>query len=274
MPKVSGTYNLKLLHPAIAAQWHPDRNGSLSPQEVTPGSGRKVWWRCRKAHEWRATVASRTRGSGCPRCYRESIVSGRPLIDRGLMKEWHPSLNPGLNPRKLTTAYNRKLWWLCETGHEWQATLRSRIMGSGCPVCEKSGRDTVATEATGNEAAARWEKKPKPSLLQFEENNVHDSYAETDFRREKRYPHHTAVMAETGRHDDITYGLLKDFSPSGMHIETDYPIRDGEKVVIRIKEKLTASAPTRFVCRVRWCRELSDDRGDRIGYSVGLKIIS
>jgi hypothetical protein len=274
MPKVSATYNLKQLHPAVAAQWHPDKNGSLSPQELTPGSGRKVWWRCRKAHEWRATVASRTRGSGCPHCYRESIVSGRPLIDRGLMKEWHPSLNPGLNPRKLTTAYNRKLWWLCETGHEWQATLRSRIRGSGCPACEKGGTKAVDKEATDTDSAARWEKNPKPSLLHLEENHPHDAYAETDFRGERRYPCQAAVITENSRQGGITYAFLKDFSPSGMKIETDYPIRDGEKVLIRIKKKITASAPTRFVCRVRWCHEQTDDKGDKIGYSVGLKIIS
>jgi hypothetical protein len=273
MPRASDTYNLKALHPALAAEWHTDKNSGLAPQEVTPGSGRKVWWRCRKAHEWQATVASRTRGSGCPHCYRKSIVSGRPLVDRGLLMEWHPSLNQGLNPRELTTAYNRQLWWLCHIGHEWQATLRSRIRGSGCPFCEESGSSAVAPESAETEPSARWEKKPKPSLLNLEENDVHDSYTETDFRKERRYPHHAAVMAETARHDGITYGLLKDFSPSGMHIETDYPIRDGEKVVIRIKEKLTASAPTRFACRVRWCKQLSDDNGDTIGYSVGLKII-
>lgn len=30
---------------------------------------------------------------------------------------------------------NRKVWWVCEKGHEWQATVRSRVSGAGCPVC-------------------------------------------------------------------------------------------------------------------------------------------
>lgn len=273
MPKVSETYNLEILHPAIASQWHPSKNGVQSPLHLTPGSGRKIWWRCSNQHEWQATVASRTKGSGCPHCYMQSIVKGKPIVDHGLLVEWHPSLNPGLNPRTLSAAYNRKLWWLCRIGHEWQATLRSRIQGGGCPDCEKNKVDALNTGASESDSAARWEKDPKASLLVLEENLVHESYADTDFRTEKRYPFHAAVMTENPRHGNITYALLKDFSPSGMHIETDYPIRDGEKILVRIKEKITASTPTSFECRVRWCRELSDDNGETVGYRVGLQFI-
>jgi hypothetical protein len=64
-------------HPAIAAQWHATRNEGLSPQEVTPGSARTVWWRCsvNGKHCWRASVANRVRrASGCPRCARRSFL--------------------------------------------------------------------------------------------------------------------------------------------------------------------------------------------------------
>ncbi len=30
-------------HPELAAQWHKDKNGSLTPRDVTAGSRRKVW---------------------------------------------------------------------------------------------------------------------------------------------------------------------------------------------------------------------------------------
>lgn len=62
-------------HPALAAEWHPRRNGVLSPSEVLPGSNRPVWWRCsvRRAHAWRATVDNRAyRASGCPHCARRA----------------------------------------------------------------------------------------------------------------------------------------------------------------------------------------------------------
>ena len=47
-----------------------DLNGSLTPQSVTVGSGKKVWWRCDQNHVWRAKIYTRTgpQRSGCPVC--------------------------------------------------------------------------------------------------------------------------------------------------------------------------------------------------------------
>ena len=64
-----GYNDLATTDPAIAAEWHPTKNGDLTPQGVTRGSSRKVWWLCPECgHEWQATVSSRTSGSGCPVC--------------------------------------------------------------------------------------------------------------------------------------------------------------------------------------------------------------
>lgn len=37
-----------------------------------PNSHKKVWWQCRRGHEWEAVVASRNRGIGCPYCHSKS----------------------------------------------------------------------------------------------------------------------------------------------------------------------------------------------------------
>ncbi|MDP6049225.1 MAG: zinc-ribbon domain-containing protein [Candidatus Bathyarchaeota archaeon] len=55
-----------MLHPGLAKEWHPTRNGNLTPEQVTPRNNRKVWWRCSRGHEWDAKIQSRTRGTGCP----------------------------------------------------------------------------------------------------------------------------------------------------------------------------------------------------------------
>jgi hypothetical protein len=34
------------VNPELAKQWHPDKNGDLTPDDVLPGSNKKVWWRC------------------------------------------------------------------------------------------------------------------------------------------------------------------------------------------------------------------------------------
>ncbi len=60
-------------YPDVAAEWHPIRNGDLTPDAVAPASSKKVWWLCPMCGtEWEAVVSKRTtRGSGCPnRCGR------------------------------------------------------------------------------------------------------------------------------------------------------------------------------------------------------------
>lgn len=135
-----GFNDLKTLYPAIAAQWHGEKNGGLTPEEVTPGSNRKVWWLCEKGHEWEAPVKDRTAlGSGCPYCANKLILPGiNDLASRypALAKQWDREKNGSLTPEQVAPGSNRKVWWICEEGHGWQALIRSRTgQDSGCPYC-------------------------------------------------------------------------------------------------------------------------------------------
>ena len=67
---VVGINDLATTHPDIAKEWHPTKNGDLTPQKVTHGSGKKVWWLCAEGHEYKATVLHRTQpnGTNCPNC--------------------------------------------------------------------------------------------------------------------------------------------------------------------------------------------------------------
>ncbi|MCR4719142.1 MAG: hypothetical protein K5768_05880 [Firmicutes bacterium] len=58
-------------NPEVARQWNYERNGKIKPEYFAPNSGKKVWWRCNKGHEWQATINNRNRGSGCPVCAKE-----------------------------------------------------------------------------------------------------------------------------------------------------------------------------------------------------------
>ena len=53
---------------ALLTQWHPTKNLPLTPEQVLPGSEKKVWWRCGQGHEWQAEIRSRVSGCGCPVC--------------------------------------------------------------------------------------------------------------------------------------------------------------------------------------------------------------
>ncbi|MBW1666607.1 MAG: zinc-ribbon domain-containing protein [Deltaproteobacteria bacterium] len=144
MGKVSETYNLEAVNPQLARQWHPTKNGDLTPADVTPGSHRKVWWVCDRGHEWRAMIYSRNAGTGCPYCSGLAVSEENNLerVNPELAKQWHPTKNGSLTPRDVTPCSHRKVWWICEKNHEWKATIANRSNGKGCPYCK--GR--LATE--------------------------------------------------------------------------------------------------------------------------------
>jgi hypothetical protein len=66
--KVCDDNCLETVNTALAKEWHPTENGTLTPKDVTPNSHQKVWWFCNKGHEWKARIAHRSSGSGCPHC--------------------------------------------------------------------------------------------------------------------------------------------------------------------------------------------------------------
>lgn len=139
--KVAKSTSIAVLNPQLAKEWHPTRNGNLSPYDVSPGSARKVWWKCPKVegHEWEAMVNNRTKGSGCAVCVNQVVVDSNCLANvyPELSKEWHPTKNGNLEPKDVTFGSTKKVWWKCPKGkdHEWITSPSRRIFGTGCPFC-------------------------------------------------------------------------------------------------------------------------------------------
>jgi len=59
-------------YPRLIEEWHKIKNGNLTPNDVSPSSKQKVWWRCAKGHEWPTAVENRTRGYGSVRIAPET----------------------------------------------------------------------------------------------------------------------------------------------------------------------------------------------------------
>jgi hypothetical protein len=141
--KVNGENCLQTLNPTLAKEWHPTKNGNLTPKDLTAGSSKKVWWKCSKGHEWEATVGSRNAGSGCPYCDGKKVSPENCLqtVNPSLAKEWHSTKNGSITPMNVTSSANKKVWWQCSIGHEWEATVNNRSSkGSGCPYCYRQRR--------------------------------------------------------------------------------------------------------------------------------------
>ena len=68
-------------YPEIAAEWDYERNAPLLPSEVTFASNKKVWWKCRTCgNVWQTRISQRTRGQGCPQCYKEGTVENQIMM--------------------------------------------------------------------------------------------------------------------------------------------------------------------------------------------------
>ncbi len=276
-----GFNDLKTTHPRLSEEWHPTLNRGLTPENVTFGSGKIVWWKCHKGHEWRASISNRSKNRNCPICSNQAKTSfpeqalyfylkkwfpyvenknmseigmeldiyipsiktaieydgvyyhkcstilkreqrknllcknngirlirvrekglktyddcecvtvetpSNPLstskalitvfqllgiekpnidlvkdnseildlyltseynrnleqINPKLASEWHPTKNGGLEPKNFAANSSRIVWWKCQKGHEWQASIHNRAKGKGCPYC--SGRMAIAGE--------------------------------------------------------------------------------------------------------------------------------
>ena len=85
-------------------------------------------------------IKSRNNGNGCPYCSGRLVVKGKndlQTINPILASEWDYEKNDKLTPMDVLPNSNKKVWWKCIKGHEWQARIADRNKGRGCPVCYK-----------------------------------------------------------------------------------------------------------------------------------------
>lgn len=144
--RVSDNNRLTTVRPDIAREWHPSRNRPLTPDKVSFSSHKLVWWRCKHnpRHEWTASVNNRTKRkgkSGCPFCSGREVTEENSLAAKAprLVKEWHPTMNTGLDPQTVHWASSKRAWWRCQVDarHEWRAVIASRSrLHAGCPYCD------------------------------------------------------------------------------------------------------------------------------------------
>lgn len=127
--------------PALAAFWHPTKN-ALLPSEVAPHSNHLFWWKCPKGHEWREMPNKMQKylpDQICPYCAHRRVSKEYCLAAQNsrLAAFWHPSKNT-FTPEEIAPHSNKKVWWICERGHEWQECVsQMQVFGAdkACPYC-------------------------------------------------------------------------------------------------------------------------------------------
>lgn len=95
--QVSYSNCLAIKYPDIAKEWHPIKNGNLTPYNITSGSDKKIWWQCNKnqKHEWKVSVYNRKYGYGCPYCSGQLPSKDYNLLldNPELCEEWNYNKN-------------------------------------------------------------------------------------------------------------------------------------------------------------------------------------
>lgn len=137
--------SLAVVNPDLAAEWHPTKNGVVTPDDVKARARRYAYWLGSCGHEWKAIIADRNAGNPCPYCYGRKFQPGfNDLLTANpdLAAEWHSDNMKeggiGLTASEVIGNDPRKVLWLGECGHKWVASIASRMEGSGCRRCSKS----------------------------------------------------------------------------------------------------------------------------------------
>ena len=151
-----GFNDLVTVRPEIAREWDYEKN-NLDPEDVTAGSGKKVWWLCPKCNNsYESTVANRASGCGCPYCAGKKIIVGfndaktwciknnrKDIIDE------FDDLKNGFDLASITVGSGKQIWFVCPNGHSYKSTLHKRIhYGAGCGICSHIMEQDVGFVAT------------------------------------------------------------------------------------------------------------------------------
>jgi DNA-directed RNA polymerase subunit RPC12/RpoP len=169
-PKLhSSAAPISVTHKNIARQWHPTKNADLTPDLVTYGSTKKIWWQCpaAKDHVWQSAVKNRTSSkntdsAGCPFCAGQRVCKSNSLATTfpKIAKEWHSAKNGQLSPIDVVPGSDLKVWWQCSENkeHIWQSLVYNRTYnGSGCPYCSnKKASKENSLASIHPDLAAQW----------------------------------------------------------------------------------------------------------------------
>ena len=135
--------SLASVHPELIPEWS-ERNLPLTPDKITFGSNKRVWWKGACGHEWETSVKARSKGEKCPICSGARVIEG---------------IND-LMPDEVNAKSRRNVWWKCKTcGNEWKSVINARVKGTVCPVCADRavlvGYNDLAT--TDRKLLAEWD---------------------------------------------------------------------------------------------------------------------
>lgn len=224
--KVNTSNSLAITNPSLAAEWDYDKNGSLLPDDISSKSGKKVWWIDSFGHSWEATIAHRNNGTGCPYCNNQKVLIGyNDLASRcpSFLSEWDYCKNTNIKPTEVTESSGKRVWWKCEKGHEWYASIHSRSSGTSCPFCAGNkvwpGFNDLAT--INPQLALFWDKDKNDGLTP--ENVFPNSHMIVWWKCDKEHEWKASVVSQNTKGPQCPYCSNKIVLTGYNDLKTKYP---------------------------------------------------
>lgn len=107
----------------ILKYWNYEKNINDNPSNYSVGSGKVVWWKCEKGHEWEQQIYQFSKkNEKCPYCSNKKLLIGFndfASCYKDLLKEWNYKKNR-IKPDEIIKTSPIKVWWKCSVcDHEW-----------------------------------------------------------------------------------------------------------------------------------------------------------
>lgn len=232
----------------LMKEWNYELNNNFGvfPNDITLGSHKKVYWKCKKCgYEWQAEVKCRTRkdgkATGCPICGRKKLseyhatpihgVNDLPTVYPNILKEWNYEKNEN-DPSTYMARSNKKVWWKCEYGHEWEASIVNRVKGRNCPICKKEYKVSYPEKAI-----FYYIKKYYPKAL--------ENYTTKELKN-KELDIYIPELKTAIEYDGFLW-----HKNTEKDKEKDYLCKDNDIIIIRVREKgLPELNSTSIICEV------------------------
>lgn len=103
--------SLAEVHPELITEWS-EKNLPLTPDDITFGSNKKVWWKGTCGHEWQTSVKARSNGEKCPICSGARVIAGindLATLEPLLAKQW--SKKNKIKPTEVSIGSHKKVIW-------------------------------------------------------------------------------------------------------------------------------------------------------------------
>ena len=139
--------SIVMIKPEMLDDWDFEKNEGVLPEEIMPGSNKKIWWSCSEHGSYLMVVFDKFKGRNCPKCsnikraesYKQKILKSRGSLFSNkpeLIKFWdYEKNNQIIDPRNVTVNSYTEVWWKCDNGHSWQSKICNMTHKRRLKIC-------------------------------------------------------------------------------------------------------------------------------------------